>query len=169
MRTFAIFDVPGASTTTPSGINDGGQVVGSTFSTDSLIPQPGQHGFLRDSDGNFFTIDVPGARGTGAGGINNAGQIVGGYVDSTGGHGFLDIGGSFTTVDAPGAVSTTATDINDAGQIVGFFFDNTLTHGFLATSISEVPEPSSLALLCAGIIGLGILRCHRAPRRCHPG
>ena len=48
--------------------------------------------------------------------------------------------------------------INDTGQIVGDYFDGNSRHGFLATPVSEVPEPSGLALLGTGVIGLGILR-----------
>ena len=59
---------------------------------------------------------------------------MGEFSDSTGQHGFLDIGGSFTPVDVPGSTFTEALGINDRGQIVGFFGDSTgHTHGFLAT------------------------------------
>jgi probable HAF family extracellular repeat protein len=61
---------------------------------------------------------VPGASSTFASGINDAGQIVGSFSNSTGTHGFLDIGGSFIQIDVPGASRTVASGINDAGQIV---------------------------------------------------
>jgi hypothetical protein len=95
----------------------------------------------------FQTIDVPGAGVTSAFGINAAGQIVGEYD----GHGFLDVSGSFTTIDVPGASSTGAHGINGAGQIVGVYTDSGGAHGFLATA---VPEPSALALLGTGAVGL---------------
>jgi probable HAF family extracellular repeat protein len=102
---------------------------------------------------------VPGARSTSAQGINDAGQIVGFFIDSTGNHGFLDTGGSFTTIDVPGTSFTIANGINDAGQIVGTFESSfAVEHGFLATPVSVVPEPSSLALFSVGVIVLRIVR-----------
>jgi hypothetical protein len=51
---------------------------------------------------------------------------------------------------APGATLTRLLSINDSGQIVG----GTGAHGFLATPI---PEPSSLPLLVACLIGLTVV------------
>jgi hypothetical protein len=107
----------------------------------------------------FTTIDGPGAFFTTASGINDAGQIVGTFRDSIGSiFGFLDTGGSFTVLDVPGGRNTQPFGINNAGQIVGQFEDSTAAHGFLATPVALVAEPSSLALLGVGVIGLGILR-----------
>src|SRR5262245_24790974 len=111
--TFTPFDVPGATQTTPFGINDAGQIVG------FLLDGTGVHGFV-GSGGSFAPIDVPGGMNTQARGINDAGQVVGffdhGQEDQ---HGFLLDGGSFTPVDVPGACGTGPDGINDAAQIVG--------------------------------------------------
>ena len=109
----------------------------------------------------FTTIDVPGAvpGSTQAGGINNSGQIVGSFDAGGTTHGFLDTGGSFTTIDVPGSSFTIANGINDARQIVGTFESGfAVEHGFLATPVSMVPEPSSLALFSIGLIALRIVR-----------
>src|SRR6266853_2608707 len=87
----------------------------------------------------FTQLDVPGATLTAARGINDAAQIVGFFSNSTGTHGFLDIGGSFTLLDVPGATSTQARSINNAGQISGVFANSTGTHGFLYTGGSFAP------------------------------
>jgi len=151
--TFTTINVPGALGTNAFGINAAGQIVG------QFNVSPGTHGFL-DTAGTFTTIDVPGAfpGSTSAQGINDAGQIVGGFSDSTGGngHGFLDTAGTFTTIDAPGAGFTISEGINPAGQIVGYFSNSTGFHGFLATPVptAAVPEPTSLMLLCVGLVVL---------------
>ena len=77
-------DVPGATDTVGSGINDAGQIVGYYFIGDMY------HGFLLDVDGSYTTLDLPGATVIGANGINGAGQIVGRYEDAGfASHGFL--------------------------------------------------------------------------------
>jgi len=155
---FTIVDVSGGRNTQPFGINNAGQIVGQ-FEDSTAI-----HGFL-DSGGTFTTLDPPGSLFTVASGINDAGQIVGHFQSGIfSGGGFLYSGGTFTTFSVPGAVNAVGFDstepfgINNAGQIVGQFADSTAIHGFLATPVALVAEPSSLALLGVGVIGLGILR-----------
>ena len=75
---FTSLDVPRATYTSPHGINDSGQIVGS-YGADGT-----SHGFLLGSDGVYTTFDVPDATETVAYGINNAGQIVGSYSDADG-------------------------------------------------------------------------------------
>src|SRR4051794_31043969 len=60
---FTQIEVPGPFSTLAFGINDAGQIVGSTFRI--------THGFL-DTGGSFALIDVPGAFRTEAFGINDA-------------------------------------------------------------------------------------------------
>ncbi len=149
---FTQLDVPGGFGTAARGINEAGQIVGDFQDSTTM------HGFL-EVGGSFTTIDVPGARSTSAQGINDAGQIVGYFIDSTGDHGFLDASGSFTIIDVPGTSFTTAEGINNAGQIVGTSESSfAVAHGFLATPVSMVPEPSSLALLSVGVIVLWTIR-----------
>src|SRR4051794_19247586 len=68
---FTQIDVPGATLTSPSDINNTGQIVGTFFVFDRDINMFFVHGFLY-SGGSFTPIDVPGATATGANGINDA-------------------------------------------------------------------------------------------------
>ena len=125
--TFTQIDVPDATLTVASGINDRGQIVGLLVDTGNVV-----HGFLLDK-GVSSRIDPPGATFTQPLAINDQGQIVGIFEDAGGiTHGFLLDDGAFTTIDFPGATNTELTDINDRGQIVGAF-QNTegIFHGFL--------------------------------------
>lgn len=133
--TFTQIDVPGATDTTASGINERGQIVGvyrDAGGVDCPTTGVGCHGFLLD-EGTFTTVDVPGAVGTQAGGIDRRSEIVGFFIDGTGAlHGFLLEQGAFTQIDVPGATGTLATEINDRGQVVGTFLDaGGAQHGFL--------------------------------------
>jgi probable HAF family extracellular repeat protein len=125
--TFITFNVPGASSTSATGIAENGRIVG--FDTANGIT----HGFLDRVD-TFTAIDDPTGRATFASGINDPGAIVGYYIDSGGlAHGFRDDDGTFATHDDPLAVhGTFAQGINEPGRIVGFYADtNGLDHGFL--------------------------------------
>lgn len=81
---YATLDVPGASATIPSGINDSGWIVGE-YDVGSVA-----HAFVRDPLGAITTLDVPGATFTSGTGINTLGQLVGQYCDGANVcHGFV--------------------------------------------------------------------------------
>jgi probable HAF family extracellular repeat protein len=111
----------GSNSTLANGVNDLGQIVGSS----------GSFGFLY-SGGVYTTLNVTGATGTQAYGINNSGNIVGSYSDGNGTHGFLYSGGTYQALNDPVATSgTNAFGINASGQIVGGYIDANGVHGFL--------------------------------------
>jgi probable HAF family extracellular repeat protein len=144
------------------GINDAGEIVG--YYKDAAGDT---HGFLRpDARTGYIPIDDPKATvGTIASGVNTSGQIVGTYLDDSGVYGFLrDVMGDFVTIDDPSATRGTLVQaINDAGQIVGSYMDDSGLHGFLATPIAAVPEPASLLVFGAGLLGLLVCRGKRVP------
>ena len=67
-------DVPGATSTQLSDINDAGQIVGTADS----------NAYILSTGGTFTQIDVPGAVVAYPGGISNAGQIVGTFSTTQG-------------------------------------------------------------------------------------
>ena len=81
---YTTIDVPGATDTFGSGVNDVGQIVGCYRDAGGTY-----HGFLLDVDGSYTTLDVPGPSATYAIGINASGQIVGFYLVGGVSHGFL--------------------------------------------------------------------------------
>ena len=127
--------LPGDSVGFAFGLNDNGQVIGSSglCSNTSVPPFPGgPHGVLWESDGtprDLGNLGVPGFVVPSS--INNRGDVAGGALAPDGTvHGFLwtrqtgmqDLGGF------PGAFVTAAVccrTINDNGQIVGFSIDGT--------------------------------------------
>ena len=113
---YSLFNISGAYSISPYGINDSGQIVGIYG-----LAGPGGGAFLLNPGGSVTTLSVPGATSTEASGINNAGFIVGSFSNSSGEHGFLrDPSGTYTVLDAPdGLGSTYAFGINNLGQIVG--------------------------------------------------
>ena len=122
-------NVPGATNTFATGVNNAGQVVG--FYLDAGYSR---HGFLL-SGGLITTFDVPGAIRTYPTGINDSGQIVGSWSDGSvwWDRGFLrSVGGAFSTLDEPSATTGTyPSGINNAGQIVGEYYIQGFPHGFL--------------------------------------
>jgi len=138
--TFFTINYPGASATTPYGINDVGQIVGTYSDVNGVI-----HGFVWIL-GSFTTIDVPGSPQTQARGINRRGDIVGIYRGTDGfDHGFLLSDGAFTTIDVPAASNTMLHGINDRGQIVGQYI-GTGIHGFVFDrgSFTEIAHTGGL-------------------------
>jgi len=135
VENFVSVDVPGATLTRPTDVNNLGVVVGRFDNAD------GTHGFVLDH-GVFTTVDYPGAGVTTLLGINDAGDFVGRYLQAGLDHGFLLSRGNFISIDYPGAIHTQCHGINAQGQIVGRYFDGRNTgkgggtgrqieHGFL--------------------------------------
>jgi hypothetical protein len=114
--------------TTPDGLNDAGEIVGSYIDNANVT-----HGFSTPDGVNFTDIDCPGAISTIATGVNTAGDIAGQYTDACMNvHGFLLKAGVFTTLDFPLATSSAAIGINDADEIAGYFTDaSKVNHGFI--------------------------------------
>jgi PEP-CTERM motif len=157
-KTFsANIDDPNAvGNTTAAAINNAGVIAG--FYMDAA---GNTDGFI-DSGGTFTTLDAPGAVDTSLLGLNNEGEAVGFDMDANGNmHGIIcniNTGTCVQEDDPNGIGTTTFNGVNDMGQIVGFYVngaDNTI--GLLA---DPVPEPSSLALLSAGLIGIAVI-CFR--------
>jgi hypothetical protein len=125
------FQVPGATSTTPVSINDGGTITGS-----SNGPGTPASGFLRSPSGTFTTFEVPGATGTMPVGINAGGAVTGYYSTSSGPiPAFLrSAAGTIVTFSVPGAKSTEPLAINDSAEVTGIYVDDASGsfHGFLA-------------------------------------
>jgi hypothetical protein len=82
----------------------------------------------------IITYDIYGATSTSILGINNEGYIVGYFTNSSGNHGFLDIGYDTIILNYPNSISTVASGINDSNKIVGYYANAstpTITRGFI--------------------------------------
>jgi hypothetical protein len=126
--TYTPINHPNAKSTSGSGINARGDIVG-TY-TDQANKT---HGFLLRR-GDFITIDYPGATATEGTGINFRGDIVGTHqgpnlaTPGSGGdiHGFLLRARASLPepIDYPGHMNTIAQRITASGQILGCYHDH---------------------------------------------
>jgi hypothetical protein len=149
-----------ASSTQPTGINNGGQVSG--FYQDA---SQAYHGFLRDASGNFTVIDDPDANtsagdGTFALAINDNGVVAGYYGDKTTGkpRGFVrDQFGNFTDFDVVpgGSDGVVPVSINLSGEIAGEYWgSNQIFYGFLRDAVGNITTFSVPDALFTHVVGM---------------
>jgi probable HAF family extracellular repeat protein len=124
--TYVDINFPGASYTTPTGVNDSGKVVGYWEDNNGHV-----HGFYWDG-ANYTNLDYPGATDTEALGINNAGEISGWYyTDENNPHGFTLSDGTYSSYDYPGyAGFTNGAGLNNNGETTGYYFGGFGANGF---------------------------------------
>jgi probable HAF family extracellular repeat protein len=119
---YAITDLGtlGGRNSTPTAINNLGQVVGYSATTTDAVPPT--HAFLF-SGGTMTDLGTLGGTTSRAYDINDGGQIVGTAVgDDTPEHAFIYRDGSMHDLDAPNrSRSSYASGINNSGQIVGAY------------------------------------------------
>jgi hypothetical protein len=129
--TIITFDIPGANSIFPQGLNNDGVITG--YYLDNV--GSGTHGFVREEHGSLKTFDVPGATiQTVPSAINSEGVVAGNYCDETNCHGFLRTpDGGITTFDVPGALYTFPIGLNDTGSVTGNYGDNLAFHSFVRT------------------------------------
>jgi hypothetical protein len=147
-------DVPGATVTMLTGINDAEDIVG-LYWDQSLV----FHGFVRRHE-RFSTLNGPAAIWTVPSAINDFGQIAGYFSDGTKVHAFLLTGGSYQTIDFPGAIGTYGLNLNRLGDVVGEYVDvSGSSHGFLFRNgtFTTVNAPAGVQSLVSGINDYGDL------------
>ena len=117
----------GGSSSWARGINDAGQVVGTSHTASGE-----EHAFLWQ-DGVMTDLGTLGGDWSEAYGINNAGQVVGQAATASGaGHAFLWQGGAMRDLGTLGGPYSGAYGINDAGQVVGSAYTASYVgHAFL--------------------------------------
>jgi hypothetical protein len=121
---FKRIHIPGAVSSTASGINNRGWITGFYTGRGGVV-----RGFLLSPFGELTRLSVPGASSTMAFGVNDSGEVVGTYMVGSGSNaksfGFIwarDFG--FRTINDPhGSGATTLNGINDNGDLVGFYTD----------------------------------------------
>ena len=116
--TYTAIDYPGATTTTPYGVNSTGVVVGSYY----LSSGNSTHGFIW-KEGKFTQVEYPGSGYAVLYGVNDDETVVGIYTDENGvAHGFSQTSDeTITKIDYPDSFATYATGINNDSVITGFY------------------------------------------------
>ncbi|MDO8333860.1 MAG: PEP-CTERM sorting domain-containing protein [Nitrosomonas sp.] len=162
-------------------INNKGQVVGSSNAKGWVS----YNAFVTDENGeNMINLGTLGGHTSVARSINDNGEVIGwsfmGDGSLQGAHSFLYSHGGITDLSAldvvinSGWTDIDAMDINNHGQIVGSGTLNGVHRGFLLSYTSDtkfdpkpifipspVPEPSTYAMLLAGLGIIGFMRSKR--------
>jgi uncharacterized membrane protein len=116
--------------TTPSGINNHGDIVGFCHDDLGLL----QTGFLRSKNGSLFQFTAPGSKSTVANGINDFGQIVGRSSGDSGAFSFIrsSDGTRYQNILPPTIEALVeAVAINNSLKVLGHYSDSTGQHAFL--------------------------------------
>jgi len=136
-----------------SGINDAGQVVGTSAAPFS--PRPHAFLYTNGSMTDLGTLANQFGAFSSATGVNNGGQVVGYSLLSNSNinipsHAFLYSNGTMTDLGTLAGGTSTAMGINNAGQVVGFssVTTNGLEHAFLYNNGTM----SDLGTLAGGLI-----------------
>jgi uncharacterized membrane protein len=154
---FTSYNVPGASNTVITGINNSGEFVGYYNYSPNIDLSTPIYGFVQNGS-MLSTIAVPGSFVTEVTGVNNLGQIVGYYTTNNTSafrQGFVDTNGNITTFGVSGSsfglagsLDTQILGINDKGQMVGTFGLPDGSHGFLlsGSTLSVIDPIKSLGI-----------------------
>jgi hypothetical protein len=155
---YSPFDLTGALSTIPLGINNLGDICGTAIFGDGS-----QLGFISVLQ-VVTTFAVPGATATLAYQVNDSGQIIGTYFDSNAiPHGYTrDSAGTLTfPIDVPGATQTFLLGNNASNWAVGYYTDTSdKTHGlFYVTSddIVTYDYPGAASTSLTGINASGLI------------
>ena len=121
---FHSIKIRGATSVTPSGINNQGDIAGFFTGSGGVTKA-----FLLHASGRLTTLAFPHAASTMGFGVNDSREVVGTYTTGSGDNaktfGFTWTSHTgFATVNAPlGPGATTINGVNDAGDLVGFYTD----------------------------------------------
>jgi hypothetical protein len=155
---YSPFELTGASSTIPLGINNLGDICGTAIFGDGS-----QLGFISVLQ-VVTTFAVPGATATLAYQVNDSGQIIGTYFDSNGiAHGYsrASDGTLANPIDVPGATGTQLLGNNASNWVVGTYTDTSdKTHGlFYVTSndITTYDYPGATSTWLTGINANGLI------------
>jgi hypothetical protein len=153
---FTTFDGPAGSPTTVNGIDNNGEAVGFTTSTDDAGSVNAN--FVRKSDGSFLALDLGDPAGS-ANAINKNGEIVG--VANGAAFSMPSATGALTMLSPFSSTSSLALGVSDMGAIVGQYAaaDGTHSPGFVdvgGTFSMVVPTSATVQTFVQGINAAGL-------------
>jgi hypothetical protein len=135
--TYARIQIPLASLTVPTGLNDSGTAVGWYINATGMHPFVWQNGAFVHTD-----FAAPGTTFGGAFGINQGGAIVGEAKVNNVSQGYVrQPDGTFSFFSVPNSSAVQANGINEAGTIVGTWQDQTAakaSHGFIRSAAGAI-------------------------------